>query len=116
MPRTTKPTDADAGAGPPPWPGRLASAVQPVAQKDRPATKRALVEQLELDADVVRQRSLAAADENRHEQQLHLVHQGRGDRLTGELGATDADVRTRAPLHPVDRVGVEFAFDPRPGA
>jgi hypothetical protein len=56
-----------------PQPGRLASASRPVVQKDRPALKPALVEQLEPRADVVRQRSLATADENRHEQQLQLV-------------------------------------------
>src|SRR5437016_7439062 len=73
-------------------PGLLASAARPVAQKDRPALKPALVEQLEPRAGVVRQRSLATADENRHEQQLQLVDQARDDRLTGELGAADADV------------------------
>ena len=92
-----------------------ASAARPVAKKDRPALKPALVEQIEPRVDVVRQRSLATADENRHEQQVQLVDQARDDRLTGELGAADADVRPRALLHPLDRVGVKFAFDARPG-
>src|SRR5262245_21664401 len=85
----------------------------PIAQEDHPAVEPALVEQLEPRVDVVRQRSLATADENRHEQQLQLVDQARSDRLTAEIGTADGDVRNRALLHPLDRLGVELALDTR---
>ena len=59
---------------------------------DDAAAEAALVQQLELGADAVGQGALAAADEDRDEEQLALVDQARGDRLAGELGAADRDV------------------------
>jgi hypothetical protein len=49
----------------------------------------ALIEQLELRADVVRQGAFAATDHDRAEEEMALVNQPGVDRLAGELGARD---------------------------
>ena len=62
------------------------------------------------------QRALAAADDDGHEEELALVDQPGRDRLRRELGTADRDVARRRRLELPDRLGVEIALDPRPGA
>jgi hypothetical protein len=56
----------------------------------------ALVEEFELRAELVGQRPRATADHDRSEEQMALVDQAYGERLAGELGTPDRDVRVTA--------------------
>jgi hypothetical protein len=58
------------------------------------ALEPALVHELELGTNVARQCALAATYNDRSEKEMELVDQACGDRLAGQLGTTDGDVRS----------------------
>ena len=70
-----------------------------------------LVHQLELDVDPGGQRALAAAREDRSEEEVALVDQTGGDRLAREVRAADRDVGSCALLQARDDGSVELALD-----
>jgi hypothetical protein len=74
-----------------------------------------MVQQLQLQKDAVGEGALASAHEDRHEEEVALVHQPRPERAGGKVGAPDGEVSCRLRLELADRVGVEVALDPRPG-
>ena len=76
----------------------------------------ALIEKLELRADVVWQGALAASDDDWAQEQMTLVDQPGADCVAGELGTADCDVGLRGLLEPPNGVWIELALDPRPRA
>jgi hypothetical protein len=62
---------------------------------DDAAPESALVQELEPSAHLVRQRALAATDEDRVEEQVALVDEARGERLACELRTTGDPARRR---------------------
>jgi hypothetical protein len=65
----------------------------------------ALVKQLELQADVVRQRLLAASHHDGRHEQVQLVDQPRFERMGGEIGPGDGEVTLRRLLQLQNRSG-----------
>jgi len=76
----------------------------------------ALIEELELRADVVWQGALPASRHDRAQEQMALVDQPRADCVAGELGTPDCDVGPRGLLELPDGVSIELALDSRPRA
>jgi hypothetical protein len=83
---------------------------------NEPVLEAALIEQLELCADVVRQGAFAATSHDRAQEEMALVDKPRADRLAGEIAAPDREVGGRGQLQLPDRVRVELALDPSPRA
>ena len=81
---------------------------------DDAASEAVLVQELELDGDVLRQRPLPTTDNDRAEEQVELVDEARGDCLGGKLRTADRDVVGRRLLELSDGSGVEGSLDPRP--
>jgi hypothetical protein len=67
---------------------------------DETAAEAPLVDQLQSDADAVGQRRGAAADQHRREQQVPVVDESGPDRVGGEIGAGDGEIRSRRRLQP----------------
>jgi len=74
------------------------SSAYAVVEMNDVAFEAALAQELKLSTHVVRQRALTATHDDRAEEQMALVDQARGDRLAGELGTTDGDVRYEVSL------------------
>src|SRR5664279_3075859 len=91
------------------------SGVCAVVQVDHAAAEMAYAAQFELPDDIVGKGRITAAHNNGREEQVALVDQPGPDRLSGEVGTAHGDVTSRRGLHFPDRVGVEVAFDLRPG-
>jgi ATP/maltotriose-dependent transcriptional regulator MalT len=87
-----------------------------VAEEDEAAVEPALVAQLEIDAEIVREHLLASADDHRREEQVVLVDESCLHRLAGEIGTGDGEVVTGVLLQPADVLEVELPLEPRPGA
>src|SRR6185437_1332978 len=80
---------------------------------DHAAAEAAMVDQLESDVSVARQRPVAAAHDDRVEEQVVLVDEAGPDRLSGESRPADADVSLGLLLEPPDRLGIELPLDVR---
>ena len=63
-----------------------------VVEVNEPVSEPALIEKLELRADIVRQGALTASHHDRAQEQMALVDQARADCLAGKLGTPDCDV------------------------
>jgi hypothetical protein len=82
----------------------LGSDAYAVVDADNALAESALVQELELYASyVVRPYALAATGQNWDEEQTALVDQACGNRVAGELGTADRDVRFRRLLERSDR-------------
>jgi hypothetical protein len=74
------------------------------------AAEPVLVQKLEPDGHAIRQRALAAPDDDRVEEQMAFVDQPCRHRLAGQFRAADADVVRRGLLELPDRRGIETAL------
>lgn len=74
-----------------------------------------LVQQLQLEADVGRQRPFAASHHNRYEEQMAFVDQPGADRLSSQGWPTDGNVAARVLFEPAHGLGIEAALDPSLG-
>ena len=72
---------------------------------DRAGAEPAFVQELEIHADVLGERALAASDHDGHEEQLVRVHEPGFDRLRREVGAADGQITRRRRLQSADRLG-----------
>ena len=77
-----------------------------------PLANRRASTKVELKADIVRQGSRAAADQDGREEQLALVDESGPERVRRKLGTADRKVAPRCRLQLPDRVGVEIALEP----
>ena len=84
----------------------------PVAEVDDTVAESALVEQLELDAPVDRQRRLAPIEDDRPDEQLALVDQPGLESLCREVRASHQEIAFGGGLQVAYRAGVEAAFEP----
>src|SRR3954454_7984055 len=84
-----------------------------VADVDHAVVESSVVKQLEVESYASRQRRLAAADEDRAQQQHALVDQAVPEGLGRYPRASDAHVRARGLLDPSYRLGLELPLDPR---
>src|SRR3954447_9433600 len=84
-----------------------------VADVDHAVVELSVVKQLEVESYASRQRRLAAADEDRAQQQHALVDQAVPEGLGRYPRASDAHVRARGLLEPSYRLGLELSLDPR---
>src|SRR4051794_24616558 len=80
---------------------------------DHAAAEAALVAELEVYANAIRQRPVAAAHEDGVDEQVELVDEALPDRYAGELRAADADVALGIRLQLSDRLGVELPLESR---
>ncbi len=87
-----------------------------VMQVHHAVAEPAFVHQLEVNAHIVREVPRTAAHHDGRDEQVDLVDQPGPDRLGGEAGAANGDVRSRRNLHLPDRLGIERSLDLRPGA
>ena len=90
---------------------RVGGYTRRVAQEHDAAREAAFLQQLQLDPDPLGQEVLAAADHDRVDELLVLVHQARGDGLRGQLGPADAQILLRGVLQRPDLVRVESRPD-----
>src|SRR5437588_11132158 len=79
-------------------PSRSRSGLGAVVEVHHAATERALVLQLELDADALGKSPLPPAHQNGHHEQVKLVDEPGSDGLRGEVRSADADVALRRRL------------------
>src|SRR4051794_8083449 len=94
------PVDQPASAGPG---NRSPSLPGAVVDVNGAVTESPLVRQAEVDA-ALGQRTLANADDDRHEEQVQVVDQPGRERLGSESRAADGDVTCRARLQLPDRL------------
>jgi hypothetical protein len=59
------------------------------------ASEAAFGQELERNANVVRQGTLSATDDHRDEEQVALIDEARGHRLASEFGTADRDLAGR---------------------
>ena len=71
-----------------------------------------LVDELKIDARVVRQRGVAPTEDDRPDEQGHLVDQPGDESLCCEVRATDQQIRSGLSFQVAYRAGIEVAFDP----
>src|SRR5690349_4156486 len=83
-----------------------------VADVDDAIVESSVVNQLEVESYASRQRRLAAADEDRAQQQHALVDKAVPEGLGRDPRASDAQVRAGALLEPLHRLGLELPLDP----
>src|SRR6476646_7067760 len=84
-----------------------------IAEEDRAAAETALFQQLQLQADALRQSVLAASDQDGREEELELVDKPGPERLGGEGGPAHGEIAVGCLFRLPDRVRVEFPLDPR---
>ncbi len=82
---------------------------------NRAVVEAAFIEQLEIGANPIGECTPAAAHDHRDEEEVVLVDEPGRNRLTGQLGAADADVAWRRGLQPANRFRVELPLDTRSG-
>src|ERR671911_884948 len=86
-----------------------------VAEVDHAVAETALVQQLELQADIVGEELLAASDHDGCDEQLAFVDQPGPERVAGEVGTADRQLTFRRRLQLTDGLRVEVSLDPGPG-
>jgi hypothetical protein len=84
-----------------------------VADVDHAVGESSVVKQLEVESYATRECRLAAADEDRAQQQHALVDQAVPEGLGRDPRAPDAQVRAGGLLEPPYRLGLELPLDPR---
>src|SRR4051794_5903884 len=102
---------ADSSRGP----ARVAVASRPdaVVEVNHAVAEAALVEELELQADMVGEGLFAASHHDGREEQVALVDQPGLDRLGGEVGTAHGDVTSRCRFQLANRFRIEASLDPR---
>ena len=85
-----------------------------VAKVNKAVVEAPLVEQLEVHADAVREVPVAAADDDRREEEVALVDQPGREAPAPRGWARRPEVARGRRLQLPDRLGVEVALDPRP--
>ena len=77
------------------------------------AAETLLADELERNANILRQKRSAPADDERVHERVKLVDEVRGDHRCREVRATDGEIAVARRFELANPLGLERAFDPR---
>src|SRR3954468_19313836 len=87
---------------------------QAIVEEDDTAVEATLGDQAQLNSNLLGQCRLAAADEDRRQEQLAPVDEPSPERLGSQLRPADGDGPSQTVLHGQDRARIEVALDAGP--